>query len=84
MKNQKIILGQFFTRQNVWLKNQIKNFILTSNCKIAYDPFAGRGGLSKKNKNLHLVQKISFVQKYVLQTNKNNKTFIIDEKNYVN
>ncbi len=37
--------GQYFTKKNLWLKKQIKNFIQESNCKIAYDPFAGDGDL---------------------------------------
>lgn len=38
-------LGQYFTKKNLWLKKQIKNFIEESNCTVAYDPFAGAGDL---------------------------------------
>ena len=42
---QKIILGQFFTKESVWLKEQIKQFIINSKTTVAYDPFAGAGDL---------------------------------------
>jgi len=42
---QKILYGQFFTKETVWLKNHIKNFILSSNKSVVYDPFAGNGDL---------------------------------------
>ena len=45
MGKNKVKLGQFFTRKNLWLKPQIKQFIKDSNCSIAYDPFAGAGDL---------------------------------------
>lgn len=45
MDNKKIKLGQFFTKESLWLKPQIKDFILSSGCTIAYDPFAGGGDL---------------------------------------
>ena len=38
-------LGQYFTKKDLWLQPQIKKFIENSNCKIAYDPFAGAGDL---------------------------------------
>lgn len=41
----KIKFGQFFTRNDYWLKPQVKSFILSSNCSISYDPFAGEGDL---------------------------------------
>lgn len=40
-------LGQYFTKRDVWLKDNVKKFILDSKCKIAYDPFAGSGDLLK-------------------------------------
>ena len=43
--SKKIELGQFFTKGSEWLKPQVKEFIKQSNCKIAYDPFAGAGHL---------------------------------------
>lgn len=42
---KKIKLGQFFTKKNLWLKNQVQEFIKSSNTTIAYDPFAGVGDL---------------------------------------
>lgn len=45
MENKKIKLGQYFTKSTMWLKPQIINFIKSSNCDIAYDPFAGGGDL---------------------------------------
>lgn len=42
---QKIILGQFFTKDTVWLKDHIKKFIVDSKTTVAYDPFAGAGDL---------------------------------------
>jgi len=48
----KILLGQFFTKEEVWLKNHVKNFILGSKTEIAYDPFAGAGDLLRVAKKL--------------------------------
>lgn len=42
---KKVILGQFFTKESIWLKKQVKDFILCSGCTVAYDPFAGAGDL---------------------------------------
>lgn len=48
MKNKsKIIKGQFFTKEQFWLKKQVKDFIYKTNCEIAYDPYAGAGDLIK-------------------------------------
>lgn len=46
-KEKKIGLGQFFTKESLWLKPQIIDFIKNSNCFVAYDPFAGAGDLLK-------------------------------------
>lgn len=43
--NKKVKLGQFFTKKDIWLKEQIRNFIIASNQSIAYDPFAGEGDM---------------------------------------
>ena len=51
---KKRILGQYFTQNGVWLKPQIKDFIKSTNCQIAYDPFAGDGHL------LEVAKKIGF------------------------
>ncbi len=45
-------LGQYFTKERTWLKDNVKNFILSSGCKIAYDPFAGSGDLLEAAKEL--------------------------------
>ena len=38
-------MGQFFTKDGLWLKPQVINFIKESNSSVAYDPFAGAGDL---------------------------------------
>jgi hypothetical protein len=48
--SKKKMLGQYFTKSDVWLQSQIIDFIKSSNCKIAYDPFAGEGDLIKVSK----------------------------------
>ncbi len=50
-------LGQYFTKKDVWLKDNIKEFILKSGCKVAYDPFAGSGELLKVASELGLKTK---------------------------
>ena len=45
--DKKRILGQFFTRDELWLKPQVVDFINKSATSIAYDPFAGAGDLLK-------------------------------------
>jgi len=50
--NQKIILGQFFTRESVWLKEHVKRFIIESRTDVVYDPFAGEGDLIDAAKSL--------------------------------
>lgn len=52
MNNEKIKLGQFFTKESLWLKPQIFNFIINSKCDIAYDPFAGQGDLLNVAKDI--------------------------------
>lgn len=44
---KKISLGQFFTTDTSWCTNEVKDFIKTSKCTVAYDPFAGGGDLLK-------------------------------------
>ncbi len=44
-ENKKRILGQFFTKNNFWLKEHIIKFIKESGANIALDPFAGQGDL---------------------------------------
>ncbi len=41
----KVVLGQFFTKEEIWLKPQVIDFINATRCTIAYDPFAGAGDL---------------------------------------
>lgn len=45
--SKKIELGQFNTSQDIWLKNQVIDFIKDSKMSIAFDPFAGKGDLIK-------------------------------------
>lgn len=45
VNNKKIVLGQFFTKDKLWLKPQVQDFIKNSNCDTAFDPFAGGGHL---------------------------------------
>lgn len=45
--NKKIVLGQFYTTEEIWLKKQVNDFIVNSGMKVAYDPFAGGGDLLK-------------------------------------
>ncbi len=45
-------LGQFFTRNDFWLKNHVLDFIKSTSAKIAYDPFAGNGDLLKVAKRI--------------------------------
>ncbi len=47
MKQKKVELGQFFTKEALWLKPQVLQFIKSSKASIAYDPFAGGGDLLK-------------------------------------
>lgn len=49
---KKIILGQFFTKEVSWLKPQVLDFINSTKCSIAYDPFAGKGHLLETAKNI--------------------------------
>lgn len=42
---QKVVLGQFYTKDKIWLKPQIIDFIHSAGCRLAYDPFAGAGDL---------------------------------------
>jgi len=58
-------LGQFFTKNNFWLKDHILEFIKITDAKIAFDPFAGDGDL------LNVVQKIGFKKIKGLDIDKN-------------
>lgn len=43
--SKKRILGQYFTKEDLWLKPQVTDFINDAKCNIAYDPFAGAGDI---------------------------------------
>ncbi|MCL5795275.1 MAG: hypothetical protein M1338_02870 [Patescibacteria group bacterium] len=58
-------LGQFFTKNEFWLKDHILKFIKSSNAKIAFDPFAGDGDL------LNVAKKIGFYKIKGLDIDKN-------------
>ena len=49
---KKVVMGQFFTKDKIWLKPQVLDFIHTSGCDTAFDPFAGGGHLLDVAKNL--------------------------------
>ncbi len=51
---KKASLGQFFTKNDLWLKNHILEFIKSTGTIIAFDPFAGAGDL------LNVAKKIGF------------------------
>lgn len=51
MKNKKTILGQYFTKEHTWLKEQVVRFIKSTECETAYDPFAGSGDIFKSLTN---------------------------------
>ena len=44
-EEKKKVLGQFFTQENFWLCPQVRDFILKSGARVAYDPFAGDGNM---------------------------------------
>ncbi|WP_027334924.1 Eco57I restriction-modification methylase domain-containing protein [Mycoplasmopsis felifaucium] len=72
MSVKKVTLGQFFTKEAVWLKPQIIDFIKRSNCSIAYDPFAGGGDLLNVcQKSLNIKNIIGLDIDESLQWNKN-------------
>ena len=60
MTNKKAVLGQFFTKDKLWLKPQIIDFIKSSNCDTAFDPFAGGGHLLKAAEKLGITKTIGF------------------------
>ncbi|MDD3534803.1 MAG: hypothetical protein PHC50_01465 [Candidatus Cloacimonetes bacterium] len=48
----KKVLGQYFTKKDLWLKPQVEAFIVNSKCSIAYDPFAGNGDMLETIKGI--------------------------------
>lgn len=55
---KKAVLGQFFTKDKLWLKPQVIEFIKASNCDTAFDPFAGKGHLLDSAKQLGFTKAI--------------------------
>ena len=53
---KKVIYGQFFTKEDVWLKEHVREFILSTGTSVAYDPFAGAGDL------LNAAEKLGYKQ----------------------
>ncbi len=53
-------LGQFFTRNDFWLKNHVLDFIKNTNTTIAFDPFAGGGDLIRVAKTIGFKKTIGF------------------------
>ncbi|MBI3671362.1 hypothetical protein HY249_01045, partial [Candidatus Azambacteria bacterium] len=45
-------LGQFFTKNDFWLKDHILEFIKSTKATVAFDPFAGDGDLLKMAKRI--------------------------------
>jgi hypothetical protein len=45
-------LGQFFTRNDFWLKKHVLDFITSTKTEIAFDPFAGGGDLLRLAKEI--------------------------------
>lgn len=46
-EKKKLVFGQFFTKDDIWLKDHIRLFIQNTKTSVAYDPFAGEGDLLK-------------------------------------
>lgn len=57
MDTKKIVLGQFFTKDNIWLRSHIQDFIEKTKTNVAYDPFAGAGDLLKAVENFNQFEK---------------------------
>ncbi len=57
-EEKKVIFGQFFTTEKKWLKKHIVDFICSSKCTVAYDPFAGAGDLLSVAKDLGIKKNI--------------------------
>ena len=55
---KKIVFGQFFTKDKLWLKPQVIDFVIKSNCSTAFDPFAGEGHLLAAAKKIGLSKTI--------------------------
>jgi hypothetical protein len=53
-------LGQFNTKNDVWLQPQIKEFIRHSGCVFGIDPFAGQGDLVRAANELGLKQVMGY------------------------
>ncbi|MCQ2609685.1 MAG: hypothetical protein MJ151_02690, partial [Lachnospiraceae bacterium] len=59
VKKKKIVYGQFFTKNSVWLRKHIVEFIVKSNKSVLFDPFAGDGDI------LDAVSKTTGIKKLV-------------------
>lgn len=57
---KKKTLGQFFTKNNFWLKKHLIDFIHSTQADIAFDPFAGEGDLLRVLKELGIPKSIGF------------------------
>lgn len=60
MTNKKTVLGQFFTKDKLWIKPQVVDFIKSSGCDTVFDPFAGEGHLLKVAEKLGFSKTIGF------------------------
>src|SRR3989338_9215233 len=57
---RKRTLGQFFTENDLWLKNHIFDFVKSTKAKIAFDPFAGNGDLLRMASKIGLKESLGF------------------------
>lgn len=57
---KKRTLGQFFTKNNFWLKDHVLEFVKNSKAKIVVDPFAGGGDLLSVAKEIGFKKIIGF------------------------
>lgn len=56
--SKKTVFGQFFTKDKLWLKPQVLEFIKSSGCDTAFDPFAGGGHLLNVAKKVGIQKSI--------------------------
>lgn len=57
---KKVDLGQYFTKNDIWLKPQIKNFMINSGVSSVLDPFCGNGDLLRVAKDLGFKNNVGY------------------------
>ena len=60
MINKKTVLGQFYTKDKLWLKPQVLDFIKSYNWDTVFDPFAGGGHLLDVAQKLGIKKTVGF------------------------